>query len=476
MKFRYQTPGRGVRYGVKGALFESPDTCGRFCNCKSPCLGMANANGEAGIKSANGAVDKDEGEDEASYKPEHVSQAGLNNEKGNDSGENADGEDEEDEEDSEPYLKYTKLTGNLGAIFRGKDSASATLVSGGKFIVGTHNGSIYVFAIPSLETLRTYKAHSASVTAISISPYAPSLTVRDFASVNQDHAPERPATPQRTATAASFASASPGSPKPKKARQPTLGVPHKSAGSIHIATSSIDGHVCVSSLLDEKDVTLRNFARPVQAVAVSPDYRSSRSYLSGGLAGQLILSSGGRQGASENANTINAAAAASGWLGQIGLGSSSGRDSILHQGEGAISAISWSLGGHFIAWANETGIKIMRSNIGLGSEDSELAWRRIGHIDRPQGGVWKEDGLLWQARLQWIDETSLAKSEDGSVVSNGTKISEKKTEKLLAGWGDTVWMLHVYREGSAARSGSSKGFKKPDIIHKCGSRYLVLRT
>ena len=66
-------------------------------------------------------------------------------------------------------------------------------------------------------------------------------------------------------------------------------MPNTPSNQIYIASASIDGHVCVSSLVDPKDVTLRNFARPVQAVALSPDYKNDRSYLSGGLAGELIL-------------------------------------------------------------------------------------------------------------------------------------------------------------------------------------------
>ena len=379
----------------------------------------------------------------------------------------AEGSESDDEEETEPQLKYTKLTGYLTQVFKGKDSASASLASGDKFIVGTHNGSVYVFAIPSLELLRSYKAHSASITSITVSPYSPSVsptgTVHD-PQVAPEHS-DRPSAPLRSPTASSVRSTSTASPNSKRVRPTPSGLPQTTSNLIYIGTSSIDGHVCVSSLTDPKEVTLRNFARPVQAVALSPDFKTSRSYLSGGLAGHLILTTGGKQGASENANTINAAAAASGWLGQIGIGGSMGRDVILHQGEGSISAIRWSLSGKFVTWVNETGFKIMRSNFSLGSEDQELAWKRMVHVDRPKGKEWEEGSALWQARVQWVDEKYLEKDEEGTGNANGVTRSEKRTERLLVGWGDTVWLLYVYGEGSAARTGSIKGWQKPHIVH-----------
>jgi vacuolar protein sorting-associated protein 41 len=89
----------------------------------------------------------------------------------------------------------------------------------------------------------------------------------------------------------------------------------------------------VQSLVEHKDVQVRNFARPVQAVALSPDYKNDRTYVSGGLAGNLVLSVGGRAGTiSTSTTTGTAAAAASGWLGTIGLGTNTGKDTILHSG------------------------------------------------------------------------------------------------------------------------------------------------
>ncbi|KAL9063881.1 MAG: hypothetical protein Q9157_008045 [Trypethelium eluteriae] len=221
---------------------------------------------------------------------------------------------EEDEDDDggedEPKLKYNRLTGSLGTVYRNGDATSSFLVSGDKMVIGTHNGNIHVFSLPSLQPLRTYRAHSASITAISVSPLRPvSTTARpEIAQRNTADI----ASPERAPPHTSAATSSPG----KSSRQVPL--PNTPSNAIHIATASIDGKVCVSSLVDAKDVTLRNFARPVQAVAISPDFKNDRTYLSGGLAGNLIVTVGGKAGVSADANTNSAAAAASGWLGSIG--------------------------------------------------------------------------------------------------------------------------------------------------------------
>lgn len=210
----------------------------------------------------------------------------------------------------------------------------------------------------------------------------------------------------------------------------------------------MDGNVCVQSLLDAKDVHLRNFARPVQAVSLSPEYKTDRTYLSGGLAGQLILTVGGGQGRSTSTTTGTAVAAASGWLGSIGLGNSSGKDTVLHSGEGTISSIKWSLSGKYVAWLNEYGIKFMRSNLHLDSTHSEGAWQRIGHYDRPHTEEWETMASVWKGRVEWIDEKAIESDETkppGHDTLNATEPMSKKTmERLIVGWGGTIWIIHVH--------------------------------
>lgn len=233
-------------------------------------------------------------------------------------------------------------------------------------------------------------------------------------------------------------------------------VPNTVSNSIYIATSSVDGKVCIASLVDLKDVQLRDFARPVQAVSLSPEYKNDRTYLSGGRAGNLVLTVGGKAGASSSTTTGTAAATASGWLGNIGLGGNAGKDTILHSGEGTISTIKWSLTGKYVVWINEHGIKIMRSNLHLESADSESAWKRLGHISKPDGEEWEDMAGVWKARVEWIDETSLESDEDDKAreasssspatarLKEQASKGNERIEKLLVGWGGTIWMINVH--------------------------------
>ncbi|KAL1987868.1 hypothetical protein VTN96DRAFT_1852 [Rasamsonia emersonii] len=384
-------------------------------------------------------------------------------EDGEESDEDEEDEEDEDEEeeDEEPRLKYAYLTRHLSSLYRNGDATSAFLAGGDKMIVGTHNGNVHVLSLPHFRPLRAYRAHSASVTSVSISPFPPPLpTVRpnDSNRILEEEESIHVKSPSGSLRGG----------KSKGPQQPVL--PATPSNSIYIATSSIDGNVCVASLVDPKDILLRNFGRPVQAVALSPEYKSDRTYLSGGRAGQLILTVGGRIGASTNSTTLGgAAAAASGWLGSIGLGTNTGKDTVLHSGEGAINTIKWSLSGKYVAWVNEEGIKIMRSHLHLESSESEHAWTRINHIDRPNRPGWEEMAGVWKAHLEWVDESSLesdenAGSQPGSAHQGDSGTSSilkanQKVEKLVVGWGGTIWVINVFPDRvtpSASRIGEKR--------------------
>ncbi|KAF9871259.1 vacuolar assembly [Colletotrichum karsti] len=360
-------------------------------------------------------------------------------------------DDDDDDEDEEPRLKYARLTQHLGPIYRNGDATSAFLVAGDKMIIGTHNGTIHVIQLPMFQSLRVYKAHSASVTSISISPNPPPLptaraeAVQRLAQEAADNVARRPPSVQSGSPAAAS----------RKPKEPTP-IPNTPSNNIHVATSSMDGNVCVFSLTDPKDVQLRNFARPVQAVALSPDYKNDRTYLSGGLAGQLILTVGGSPGRSTSTTVGTAAATASGWLGSMGLGGNAGKDTILHSGEGTISTIKWSLSGKYVVWLNEHGVKIMRSKLHLESGDSDDAWKRIGHIDRPQTDEWETMASVWKGRAEWIDEQAVETDDadaprqeaEGPSAADGlrqqTSSGSKSIERLVVGWGGTIWIIHVH--------------------------------
>ncbi|KAL3426443.1 putative vacuolar assembly protein [Phlyctema vagabunda] len=356
----------------------------------------------------------------------------------------------DDEDEDEPKLKYARMTSHLGPVYRNGDATSAFLVAGDKMFIGTHNGNIHAISLPSFQQIRSYKAHQASVTSISISPFPPPLPSAVPEAVGRVVS-QAQNTPKRVPSFTSEAStSSPRTPKTKV-------IPNTPSNAIYIATSSIEGKVCISSLVDVKDVQLRDFQRPVQAIALSPDYKNDRSYLSGGLAGSLVLTVGGRAGTNTTSTTVGTtSAAAAGWLGSIGLAGNNGKDTVLHSGEGTISTIKWSLSGKYVAWANEHGVKIMRSHLSLDSADADSAWKRVGHIDRPQEEDWEDMASVWKARVEWIDEKSVEEDdddksrEDASSSPVTAKLKQQisknsdRIEKLLIGWGGTIWIVNVH--------------------------------
>ncbi len=196
---------------------------------------------------------------------------------------------------------------------------------------------------------------------------------------------------------------------------------------------------------------MRNFGRPIQAVALSPEYKYDHNYLSGGQAGSLVLTSGGQSGKSAIANLGGAAATAQGWLGAVGLGSNTGTDKVLHSGEGVISTIKWSLSGKYVLWVNEHGIKIMRSNLQLETADSAFEWKRFSHIDRPSRQGWDDMAGVWKARAEWIDRDNLEiddESKSDMSPSNGKPSASTKAtiEEAVIGWGDTIWLIRVHAD------------------------------
>ncbi|KAI0150842.1 hypothetical protein GGR57DRAFT_471699 [Xylariaceae sp. FL1272] len=382
-----------------------------------------------------------------------------------------DSEDQEEEEEEEPRLKNARLTQHLGPVYRNGDSTSAFLVAGDKMIIGTHKGNVHVIQLPTFQPLIAYHAHDASVTSISISPYPPPAlppTLKPDAVAK--------AMAQTTSRPPSVHSESSPARQQRKPRELPQ-VPNLPSNNIYITTSSMDGLVRVQSLVDLKDCQLRNFARPIQAAAVSPNYKTDRTYLSGGRAGNLILTIGAPQGRSTSTTIGTAAAAASGWLGSMGLGTNTGKDTVLHSGEGAISTIKWSLSGKYVVWLNEHGIKVMRTNLHLESGDAEDAWKRIGHIDRPQTDEWGEMAGYWDGRAEWIDDQAMSQDDAAKEVSLSTTISpaasklvfqaqsyDTKIERLLVGWGGTIWIINIHpADPGSDKTGSQKSIGRAEI-------------
>ncbi|KAF8468805.1 hypothetical protein BDZ91DRAFT_678985 [Kalaharituber pfeilii] len=379
-----------------------------------------------------------------------------------------DEDDDEDDEDDEPKLKYTRLTKSLGGVYRNGDAVSSTWVGGDKLIVGTHNGNIHILSLPSLHPLRTYKAHSASITSISVSPPPP----------------PPPYSSPSTPTHQSLAAAS------------------SSSANIFIGTSSIDGHVCITPLsalltppsagqdprgrpqqhTSTKEILLKNFSRPLLSVALSPNYASDKLYLTGGLSTNLILSQHDKPGSKLTSSTVTSSGSGGGgWglpipaipWGVTGEGNA-GKDVILASGEGPISLIKFSRESpRYVAWACESGVKIMRSHILLHGEKDRIAkegasgaaskheWKRICAIERPESVSEEMAGVI-KARVEWIDRRELGKDPEELTGGGGEPIDETGInrpgwdggkERLVVGWGGTVWVMNVYSgEGAVDES------------------------
>lgn len=223
-------------------------------------------------------------------------------------------------------------------------------------------------------------------------------------------------------------------------------------------------------------MSLRNFARPVQTVSLSPNYKTDRTYLSGGRAGQLIVTTNPGTGRSTSTTTGTVAATASGWLGSMGLGANYGKDTVLHSGEGTISTIKWSLSGKYVVWLNEHGIKLIRTNLYLDEDQPDHAWRRIGHYDRPQNEDWETMASVWKGRVEWIDEQGFESHEEGpgsrGISSPATErlreqaeASRRGIERLLVGWGSRIWIMNVHpNEVSTGKKAGKKIPGRPEIV------------
>ncbi|KWU41462.1 vacuolar protein sorting-associated protein 41, partial [Rhodotorula sp. JG-1b] len=220
--------------------------------------------------------------------------------------EEEDGEEEEDEEEEEePTLKYSRLEGSAAQIFS-KDTASAIAVCEKYIIVGSHNGMIFVLS-PEGRLLNRFRPHSATINDLSID----------------------------------------------------------STGE-YVGSASMDGLVSIQSLVSTENHTF-DMRRPMRCIALDPNYvkRNTRQFVSGGMAGSLVLSE-------------------KGWLGQ--------KDVTLYSGEGPIWAAEWR--GTLIAWASDAGVRIY---------DTATS-HRITYISRSDNSPRAD---LFKCTLRWQDDRTL---------------------------------------------------------------------
>lgn len=258
---------------------------------------------------------------------------------------------------------------------------------------------------------------------------------------------------------------------------------------IFVASSSIDGHVFISPITQQppnanpkapqvqRDLLLKSFGRPVLSVALSPNFYNDRTFLSGGLAGSLVLSQNDRPGSRLVSNLANTSSNPVSWLGSTigGLTSGpAGKDVVLHGGEGQVSTITWSQEtSRFVAWGTEQGIKIMRSHMFLPEEAETLraagvaagervgAWKRISAIDRPQA-IPEDLAAVNKPRMEWVDRRVMSDDEDHAGKESFAWETQK--ERLVIGWGPCIWIVNVTGVTKAGMEGDQK-FGYAEIIH-----------
>ncbi|KAI9491298.1 hypothetical protein BDB00DRAFT_767376 [Zychaea mexicana] len=207
--------------------------------------------------------------------------------------------------EEEPKLRYRRVGAGVRDLLE-KDAASALRVSDKFVALGTHWGAVHVLDFEG-NVIKTFQKHAATVNDISI-----------------DDAGE------------------------------------------FVASASDDGKVYIYSLYTS-EIQHFNYRRPVKAIALDPEFahKSTRQFVSGGMAEQLIMNE-------------------KGWLGH--------KDVVLHANEGPIYSIQWR--GNFIAWANDEGVKMYDTTTNL----------RITYIDRPAGSPRSD---LYKCRMCWKNDTTL---------------------------------------------------------------------
>ncbi|KAJ2724352.1 Vacuolar protein sorting-associated protein 41 [Coemansia sp. Benny D115] len=219
-------------------------------------------------------------------------------------GDDPEGEDDLEDED-EPALRYKRLGGNVHALFE-KDTASTLAASDRFLILGTHWGNVIIIDFEGNE-IKKWRAHSTTVNSVSID-----------------------------------------------------------LDNEYVASAGDDGRVVVHGLYND-DLVIVDYSRPVKAVALDPLYsrKSSRRFVSGGSAGQLIMYE-------------------KKWYGK--------GDTILFTSEGPIQNIQWQ--GDLVAWACDEGVQLYDTGRAV----------RIAQVARPEGSPRPD---LYYCRLHWKDDRTL---------------------------------------------------------------------
>ncbi|CAH9072753.1 unnamed protein product [Cuscuta europaea] len=241
------------------------------------------------------------------------SENGIDGDDEREEGESEEDEELEEEEEDEPRLKYQRMGGSVPSLLS-NDAASCIAVAERMIALGTLGGSVHILDFLGNE-VKEFAAHTAAVNDLCFD-----------------------------------------------------------VEGEYIGSCSDDGSVIINGLFTEERMKFE-YHRPMKAIALDPGYanKSSRRFVTGGLAGQLYFN-------------------VKKWIGY--------RDQVLHSGEGPIHAVKWRA--NLIAWANDAGVKVYDA-----AND-----QRITFIERPRGSPHPE---LLLPHLVWQDDTLLVIGWGSSV-------------------------------------------------------------
>lgn len=231
--------------------------------------------------------------------------------------------DESSDSEIEDVFVYARVR-NLPPTFFQKDLVSAVCVRAEVQVYATHSGIVHI--APSDAPARTVRVHRASVLAVC-------------------------------------------------------------SDGRYVATASIDGTVVIAAARDAQDTVQAQFRRPVHAIALHPEYASQKSYVSGGSAGQVVLSE-------------------KGWL-------KARTDTVLAQTGSTILALAWVPGR--IVWCNDDGITVYNS-------DERAVVRRVRRTNAPRADLYRPRIAAHgsQALVAWATSVYLIDLTSGALVREYT--------------------------------------------------------
>ncbi|KAG7837868.1 hypothetical protein KL942_004280 [Ogataea angusta] len=240
-----------------------------------------------------------------------------------------------------PRLKYSRLN-KLPARFFTKDAVSCCYFHEKVFIFATHSGFVHL-ARPDFTPLRTMKTQRSSILSL------------------------------------------------------------HSDGE-YFAAGSIDGTVVIGSVADDKDIIAYDFKRPIHAVALDKNYKTSKLFISGGTSGNVVFSSRN-------------------WLGQR-------QDTVVDGGSGAITLIQTI--NDLVIWTNDSGITvahiptktvIFHETLPKNFPRPEMFWPRFHQTD--------PDRFL----IGWVNHVwsfKISVSNSGSSIISSAASSFRSIDKKVA--------------------------------------------